>query len=274
MAEVYWIRLPEHTDVFSQGYVGVTTKTSAARFLEHVSASRWKQKKKLKISNAICKHGGENLVVDTLVFCDIDYALTVEAKLRPEENIGWNLAKGGSRPPIVRGPRPADFCQAISKRTKGVPKTEESKRKASETLTGRNLPEEHKRAISEKVRKKIEEEGINPNSLKALRTGTLNRRVGEMPTPRFWEEFYQKGARKGTIRQRLVEHADELYEIFSNTEGLATAVEVGQSWNKTECRKSLYDNIHPFLRYFRGGWVPLEDSEWVLKFKKEASDGS
>ena len=62
MAEVYWIRLPEHTDVFSQGYVGVTTKTSAARFLEHVSASRWKQKKKLKISNAICKHGEENLV--------------------------------------------------------------------------------------------------------------------------------------------------------------------------------------------------------------------
>jgi len=274
VAEVYWIHLPEHTDVFSEGYVGVTTKTSADRFLEHVSAARWKQKKKLKISNAICKYGEDNLIVDTLVFCEIDYALQVEARLRPEENIGWNLAKGGSRPPILRGPRPPEFIQAMSERNKGVPKSEETKRKIAQTLTGRSLPEHHKRTISENLRKKIEEDGVNPNSLKALRVATLDRRVGEMPPPRFWEEFYQKGARKGTIRQKLVAHADELHEIFTKTEGLATAVDVGVAWGKIECRKSLYDNIHLFLRYFRGGWVPLEDNEWVLKFKKEASDGS
>lgn len=28
MALVYWLRLPEHTDIFTQGYVGVTTYNS------------------------------------------------------------------------------------------------------------------------------------------------------------------------------------------------------------------------------------------------------
>jgi len=35
------------------------------------------------------------LVCETLVICDLDYAFTLENKLRPAQRIGWNVAVGG-----------------------------------------------------------------------------------------------------------------------------------------------------------------------------------
>jgi len=35
MAVVYWIHLPEHTDIASQGYVGVSNTTASKRFTHH-----------------------------------------------------------------------------------------------------------------------------------------------------------------------------------------------------------------------------------------------
>jgi hypothetical protein len=37
---VYWIKLKSHTDVFSQGYVGVTKRNIYQRFSEHKNLNR------------------------------------------------------------------------------------------------------------------------------------------------------------------------------------------------------------------------------------------
>lgn len=95
MAEVYWIRLPEHTDMFSQGYIGVTKNTAMARFRNHLQEAKLRDCKTSHLHNYINKYGREGLIVQTLVVCNINYAYELEGKLRPSERVGWNVAVGG-----------------------------------------------------------------------------------------------------------------------------------------------------------------------------------
>jgi hypothetical protein len=97
MAYVYWIKRKEHTDVFSEGYVGVTTVELEKRFLQHSRVP------KTSVGKAIRAIGIENLEIVPLVIAEADYCYEVEAKLRPREMIGWNQAVGGSAPPNKRG---------------------------------------------------------------------------------------------------------------------------------------------------------------------------
>lgn len=128
LAEVYWIRLPEHTDVFSQGYVGVTRHTALRRFSGHKSEAVRHVNNSI-IGNAIRKYGGE-LIVETLVICDIEYAIGLEIKLRPEDKIGWNTVMGGGLPPITYGDRMSkEKREAVTSAKRGVPLSEEARQR-------------------------------------------------------------------------------------------------------------------------------------------------
>lgn len=96
MAEVYWIHLPEHVDMFTQGYIGITKTTAKKRFYKHLSTSKSKNisRSGTILSRAIVKYG-DSLIVDTLVICSIEYAFDLENKLRPTTRIGWNTDHGG-----------------------------------------------------------------------------------------------------------------------------------------------------------------------------------
>jgi hypothetical protein len=88
---VYWIRRPEYTDVFSQGYVGITCKPVKERWSDHSRAS--KQHNGI-IKNAI--KGDKDVIYEViLVAQDRAYCQKIEKLLRPKENIGWNLSVGG-----------------------------------------------------------------------------------------------------------------------------------------------------------------------------------
>ena len=89
---VYWIHLPEHTDIFSEGYVGITTKSLEKRFQQHRYQAR---KGGLHLINKVVRKYEEQLVVDTILVSTLDYCLDIENKLRPEPFIGWNSAAGG-----------------------------------------------------------------------------------------------------------------------------------------------------------------------------------
>lgn len=93
---VYWIRHPDHTDMTRQGYIGVS--------VDHLV--RWKDHKNypsnIHLKNAINKYGWDNLIREVLLIADVDYCLMIEASLRPDKNIGWNLAAGGGKPPVTR----------------------------------------------------------------------------------------------------------------------------------------------------------------------------
>ena len=154
MAEVYWIRSISHTDIFSQGYVGVTTKTALERFNQHIKTARVPSSKKSIIHKVIKSYGTENLVVETVCICEESYAYDLEFKLRPKEFIGWNQIVGGTKPPSNLGKSMSDSAkakislansgpaspaklEALLKNSKfktGYLRDEASKKKHSETL--------------------------------------------------------------------------------------------------------------------------------------------
>jgi group I intron endonuclease len=125
---VYWVHRPEHTDILRQGYVGIS-KRFERRIWEHLKLT---QNRYLK--NAINKYGWDNLVKEKVLIGKEDYCLEIESKLRPTDKIGWNLVKGGNKPPINRW----------NAGTKGL---------MTSWLKGKNLPEETKAKVSAGVKK-------------------------------------------------------------------------------------------------------------------------
>jgi len=99
---VYWIRDKSHTDIMTQGYVGVSGNVNK-RFASYKNLEK---KTNNHLRNAIKKYGWDNLVKSALILADKNYCLDIERKLRPANQIGWNLTMGGGYPPIIRGPKP------------------------------------------------------------------------------------------------------------------------------------------------------------------------
>ena len=92
---VYWIHHPDHTDMLSQGYIGVTNNAKV----------RWNQHKNnnenVHLKHAMNKYVWDNLIKEVIVIADRDYCLDLELKLRPDNKIGWNLIMGGGNPPNI-----------------------------------------------------------------------------------------------------------------------------------------------------------------------------
>jgi predicted GIY-YIG superfamily endonuclease len=87
---VYWIKCVEHSDIFSEGYVGISCNPK-----ERMRAHK-KNKKDSPLRNAILKYGWDNLtkvIINSEL--SLEEALTLERKFRPAERIGWNLQTGG-----------------------------------------------------------------------------------------------------------------------------------------------------------------------------------
>ena len=93
MVSVYWIRHQDHTDIFSQGYVGIS-KNTKERWRHHLV-----QPTNTHMKNAVKKYGWDNLVKQVVLIGNNDYCLDIEKKLRPTDFIGWNATFGGGMPP-------------------------------------------------------------------------------------------------------------------------------------------------------------------------------
>lgn len=91
---VYWAHLPEHNDMWTQGYIGITKQPASLRWRDHISHA--KTEAQLPFARALKKY--PNIVFDVIVVGqDREYCEAIEAKLRPELNIGWNINTGGDR---------------------------------------------------------------------------------------------------------------------------------------------------------------------------------
>jgi len=93
--QLYWISHPNHTDIFSQGYVGISNRYKR-RLWEHENLNQ-----NTHLKRAIAKYGWDNLVKKVMLIGDTEYCLDVELKLRPTDKIGWNIVKGGGKPPSI-----------------------------------------------------------------------------------------------------------------------------------------------------------------------------
>lgn len=86
---VYWIHRPSHTDMFSEGYIGITNRRANRRWVEHKRGGSCKT-----LSNALIKY--DDVVFDIVLVANTrDYCEQIERKLRPHKNIGWNIKEGG-----------------------------------------------------------------------------------------------------------------------------------------------------------------------------------
>lgn len=152
MAFVYWIHLKEHTDILTEGYVGITSRTVEIRASQHRLAGR-SNRANFGIAK-VFKEYGDLLIFDTLCECSIEYAGELENKLRPVECIGWNLAAGGNTVSMTtegrkrisvasKGkPKPQHVLDAMNNARLAKPVSDESRRKWSAWATGRvNSPE-------------------------------------------------------------------------------------------------------------------------------------
>jgi predicted GIY-YIG superfamily endonuclease len=94
---VYWVHHPDHSDMLTQGYIGVS-KNVKTRFSSHKNSPSNEHLKR-----AIKKYGWDTLVKKVLLIADEAYCLMIEAKLRATDQIGWNVAVGGGMPPSALG---------------------------------------------------------------------------------------------------------------------------------------------------------------------------
>ncbi len=127
---VYWLRLPEHTDMFTEGYVGVSSK-SKLRWNQHLV-----RKENAHLKNAIQKYGWANIVKQVILISNRDYCLGIEKKLRPTSSVGWNIAAGGGNPPSDFGVK---FQKGHVGWRNGMTTPDDVKKKISESLKG-NVP--------------------------------------------------------------------------------------------------------------------------------------
>lgn len=229
MAEVYWLRLPEHTDMFSEGYIGITSKTTKERFRTHLKEANRKDRKKYRIHNALAKYK-DIVIVETLVICDDDYAIDLEAKLRPDPKIGWNTVAGGQNVKLLR-----DIKETLNH-------SEDSKKKMSDI---------HKDLWID-----------NPDRLAKRLNGrkSLPRPTDDDGNPtRFWNEKYNR------LRyEPRWSDADKFYDYFSSN--VASVPSIVKQFNLLVEDRYW---VTKMVRYFLGGWNPSQDALWLSEFKQQ-----
>ena len=112
---VYWIRKVEHTNIYTEGYVGVSTNVER-RWREHVTEARANRHPNSFLRNVINKHYPDNLIFEIVYLSNEDNCYNYEEMLRPETNIGWNLRSGGPVGKITEEGRKAISAKALGKK--------------------------------------------------------------------------------------------------------------------------------------------------------------
>lgn len=92
---VYWVRLAEHDDPYSEGYVGISSKSLDERKQAHHKSAKSNVSRNLHFHNAILRYGKRviwEILHDNLTE---DEAFLLEGIYREDVNVGWNSDRGG-----------------------------------------------------------------------------------------------------------------------------------------------------------------------------------
>lgn len=165
---IYWLRLPHHTNILSEGYVGVSKRPNE-RFKTHKSRTE-----NPHLRNCFEKYS-ETIFMDLVVEGSEEYCKMIESKLRPDKNIGWNIAVGGGLPPVLIGHNHNLGRVPWNKGKKFGSFDEETKRKRYENVR-KPRTEDQKRSVSEKL------SGVK----KPLETCPYCKKIGGKPQIRRW----------------------------------------------------------------------------------------
>lgn len=162
---VYWIRAPHHSDMFSEGYIGVSVNAYKRWNYGHFWAQKNQRHDNTVMARAIEKYGWDNLIKEIVLVADERYCYDIESKLRSEENVGWNLCIGGTKPPKSKSrgenyvsplkgkKRETPWLFGVIAHNRGKKASEETKAKLSAIHKGRKQTPEQiaKRVASRKA---------------------------------------------------------------------------------------------------------------------------
>lgn len=270
MAFVYWIRLPEHTDMSSEGYIGFTSKSVESRLRQHKDDSTREKCKNLPIYNAMRKYG-DLLIVDTLVEGSDEYCLTVENKLRPEVKIGWNIKIGGSFGSLgVKASAETRLAMSESRKGEangfyGKTHSEETKQKLREANLGRKHSTEtkEKQSISRKGKKM----NLSPEQRKKRSDRSKYQVMSE--TTRLKISLSKLGkdvAWRGYHATEIWLNAENVYQFMTDNPAVGSWTIAKQFGVTTNQIKTMYKKI-------KSGWTPSEDCEYTswLQERKETN---
>lgn len=133
-----------------KAYVGITTKTARARYVEHGSMAR--AGRGLPVYKAWRKMGAPELSV-LAVFDDLDALLAAEvveiARRRCQLPGGYNVTPGGEHSPMRTPSVAAKVAAAKTGKRRGQVHTPESREKIAAAMRGRTMSEESRRKLSE-----------------------------------------------------------------------------------------------------------------------------
>lgn len=248
MAFVYWIHLPEHTDMLSQGYIGVTSKSVNDRFSAHkYDAAKGSS---LAVHRAIRKYGTA-LVLETVVDAGEDYCYELEGKLRQTPRTGWNTVTGGRKSPMSGIPTKDHPCY-------GKP-------------------------CSESTRAKISKANSGPNNGMSGRVGELNHFYGKKHSEETLSKLSSKKIsdhHKQINREKMLSYRDwerptSVTSTWANALEFHMEYSTGMSAYKTAKKYNVTPSrLTKIFQRFAEGWVPTADDyfmSWLNKQKEECN---
>lgn len=190
MHYVYWIRGIEHTDLNTEGYVGISNQP-LRRLKAHTTDTALVGSGLVR--ERVDQQGIHSIEHSVIAECvDLTQAQVLEAMLRPVANIGWNIKKGGGTSPDCSGrthsPETIEKIRQSNLITKGSRTyispykgmtgrfSDETKEKIGAAQRGKEISQAHRDAISEKlsgihspVRKEVALQDItNPNDIRVF----------------------------------------------------------------------------------------------------------
>lgn len=127
---LYWIRRSTQFDIWTEGYVGITSNKDK-RITAHVYSES-------HVGNALRKYPDIEIV--TVFEGTVNECLAAEILFRPGDAIGWNIVAGGGIPPSFKGiKRPIQFSVMLNgnQRAKGSVRSKDQKIAAAQFMTGR-----------------------------------------------------------------------------------------------------------------------------------------
>ena len=167
---VYWIKLPDHFDPYTKGYIGVALNYKA-RWSSHKSQAKLGTHVNKHLENAILKY--DNLEWIVLFKGPYEECLKLEKIWRPHLSIGWNITPGGSESPMLGITHNKETKEKMSKGLKEYYKNNpeaiealKERLKGNTNNLGTKYSEATKQLISEKVKQAYKD---NPQLLEDLK---------------------------------------------------------------------------------------------------------
>lgn len=252
MAELYWIRTAEMTDMWSEGYIGMSTVSARARWNAHRASAKLEAKAHLPIYRAFRKYGADNLIMTVIVVGPDDYITNMEVYLRPHEGIGWNCAMGGQDTGKGRTQSPEEIEKRASK-IRGRKHSDEVKKRMSLASKGKPKSESHKEHCRQANLGKRRSDAAKEKQRQAMLGRSTMTEIGKSHLSKFQVDLPPwKRSRSETY---VWNFAQAMYD--SMVDGDITERAVAKMLVvKDSSTKALVAKL-------RDGWCPAEDTEWM-----------